>query len=833
MRKRTIAIVCAALILAPLAALHGLLRASLPRLDGSMSAMGVTSPVTIDRDARGVPTIEASNRVDLAFGTGFVHGQDRFFQMDLSRRLAAGELSELFGEVAVAQDRKARIFRFRQVARQALQQAGTRQRAVLEAYTRGVNAGLASLASRPWEYWLLGSRPVPWRAEDTILVSHSMWWDLQYSDFQRDIVRQRINSRIGGAICASHWKCGLQFLYPARTAWDAPNGGADPAASAEVSVSVPPPEVLNVRAATVAAASAPDPAVKSSAGSSVPGSAAWTRSGPADSGPPRMTGFDTPPRGIGSNNWVVAGSLTSTGAALMANDMHLTARVPIVWYRARLRVRAEGDTPPIDLAGVTLPGAPVLVAGSNGHIAWGFTNSYGQWLNIEPVACTSVGDSTMQTADGPVALDVQQEEIRVRGKPSVMLPVRTGPAGVLFEAHPEEHQCWFATWLAQLPGATNMNLMSLEHATSIQQALAVAPELGIPHQNFVMGDREGHIAWTIAGRVPTDMGTTRANGASAWTGLDAQPRIIDPPVGRIWSANARATDDPGQEQIIGGDTAAIGADYDLGARARQIRDDLLALRTPATPADMLRIQLDDRALFLERWQHLLVELLDADSLAGHPQRAEFRRLIAGWNARASVDSVGYRLVREYHERTQEAVWEMILGAVGVQPGEDTTVPAQFEPALWTLVNQRPLHMLAARYTGWRQFLLAQLDGTIQSLQASCHELGDCRWGAHEPVRIRHPLSSALPFLAGLLDMPVLELPGDHDMPRVQEGSTGASERFAVSPGHEAQGYFNMPGGQSGHPLSPFYKAGFMDWANGTPTPFLPGAAAHRLTLQPQ
>ncbi|HVO45544.1 MAG TPA: penicillin acylase family protein [Steroidobacteraceae bacterium] len=810
MRKRTIAIVCGALILAPVAVLHGLLRGSLPRLDGSIAATGLTAPVSVDRDAQGVPTIEAANRADLAFGTGFVHGQDRFFQMDLSRRLAAGELSELFGEVAVEQDRKARIFRFRQVAREAVAQASDTQRAVLDAYTRGVNAGLASLTSRPWEYWLLGSRPVAWRAEDTILVSHSMWWDLQYSDFERDIVRQRINARLGGALCDAHWKCGMQFLYPARSSWDAANGGANPAESPDVTVNIPPPEVLNVRAATMTAASAR----------------------PANPGPPGMTGFDTPPRGIGSNNWVVSGSLTSTGAALMANDMHLTARVPIVWYRARLRIRAQGDAPPTELMGVTLPGAPVLVAGSNGHLAWGFTNSYGQWLNIEPVACTADDGSTLQTAAGTVTLAVQQEEIRVRGKPDVRLAVRTGPAGVLFESHPEEHQCWFATWLAQVPGATNMNLLNLERVTGIEEALAVAPELGIPHQNFVMGDRDGHIAWTIAGRIPTDRGTTRANGASPWTGPDAHPRLVDPPAGRIWTANARATDDSGQEQIIGGATASIGADYDLGARARQIRDDLLALRAPATPADMLRIQLDDRALFLDRWQHLLVELLDADSLAGHPQRAEFRRLIADWNARASVDSVGYRLVREYHERTQAAVWEMILGAVGVQSGEDTTVPSQFEPALWALVNQRPMHMLAARYSDWRQFLMAQLDGTILSLQSSCQELSRCRWGTHEPVRIRHPLSRALPFLAGLLDMPVLELPGDHDMPRVQEGSTGASERFAVSPGHEDQGYFHMPGGQSGHPLSPFYRAGFMDWANGTATPFLPGVATHRLTLQP-
>ncbi len=810
MKARYIGAACAALILAPLAVVHGVLRSSLPQLDGNVQRMGIVAPVTIDRDALGVPTIEAANRVDLAYGTGFVHAQDRYFEMDLSRRLAAGELAELFGEGALEQDRKARIFRFRHVAREALQQATPEQRAVLEAYARGVNAGLASLHSRPWEYWLLRSAPAPWRPEDTILVTFAMWWDLQYSGFQTDIVRQQVNARLGGPLCGS-WKCGLQFLYPARTQWDAPNAStdiADPGAgvpsaggSSDSSV-VPPPEVLDIRGSASAAPVSPAvfvPTVRRS--------------------------------GIGSNNWAVAGRLTATGAALVANDMHLRARVPPVWYRARLRIAATPTQPAIDLNGVTLPGAPLLVAGSNGHIAWGFTNSYGDWLHVELVPCTAVGERAVQTPSGPVALTVQREEIRVHGKLSVVLPVKAGPAGVLFEAHPDRQTCWFASWLAQQPAATNMSLMGLERATSATQALALAPGIGIPHQNFVVGDRDGHIAWTIAGRVPVDTGNSRTTGSSSWTGAEAQPRIVDPPVGRIWTANARATDDAGQESAIGGAAAQIGADYDLGARARQIRDDLLAIQGRATAADMLRVQLDDRAMFLTRWRRLLLGMLDDESLAGHPGRADFRRLVLDWNARASVDSVGYRLVRAFRDRTEEAVWQMLLGALGIAP--DEPAPSQFEPALWRLVNERPLHMLAAQYASWRQFLLAQLDATLVQLRRTCRELAHCTWGAREPVKIRHPLSRSLPFLARFLDMPTVELPGDHDMPRVQDGPIGASERFAVSPGHEDQGYIHIPGGQSGHPLSPYYRAGFMDWARGTPTPFLPGTSQHRLTLRPE
>lgn len=196
--KYVVAAACAALILVPLTAVHLVLRASLPSLDGEVHHLGIVSPVTIDRDGKGAPTIEAANRVDLAYGIGYAHGQDRFFEMDLSRRLPAGELSEVFGKVALEQDEKARLFRFRQVARAALLQGTPEQRAVLEAYARGVNAGLASLRSRPWEYWVLGSVPVQWRPEDTLLVSHAMWWDLQYSGIDREILRVRINERMHG-----------------------------------------------------------------------------------------------------------------------------------------------------------------------------------------------------------------------------------------------------------------------------------------------------------------------------------------------------------------------------------------------------------------------------------------------------------------------------------------------------------------------------------------------------------------------------------------------------------------------------------------------------------
>ena len=802
--KHYILVAVAVLILAPLALVHGVLRASLPQLDGVFGAARLAGQVKIERDRLGVPTITAASRVDLAYGTGFVHGQDRFFEMDLSRRLAGGELSELFGKVAVDQDSKTRLFRFRKVALAVMQQATPEQRAIVEAYARGVNAGLASLRSRPWEYWLLGAPPVPWRPEDTILVVDSMWWDLQASGIYREILRHEINARLGGKECDAGWKCALRFFYPARSEWDAANASSGIVPTA---ADIPGPDVLDVRGG---AGSPTGPAVRTSAVSDY---------------------FSD----VGSNNWAVAGRLTATGSALISSDMHLGQRVPTLWYHARLRTTGNGQEPAVDETGVTLPGAPLLVAGSNGHVAWGFTNSYGDWLNVALVPCSSVSDTAVQTPTGTIPLSMQSEEVRVKGAAPVLVKVVSGPSGTLLRAQPERHVCWFGSWLATLPAATNLNLIGLERVTSVKEALALGPTVGIPHQNFVVGDRDGHIGWTIFGRIPTDIGAERTSGHSPWTTEDDHPRIVDPPVGRIWTANARPTDDERQEAAIGGDLASLGSEYDLGARARQIRDDLMALEGPATPARMLQIQLDDRAVFLARWRDFLLGLIDEDSVRGHPKRAELRKLVETWKARADVDSVGYRLVRAYRTSTEDAVWQMIATALEIPADDSPLLPSQFEVPLWQLIHEQPMHMLAANYPSWRDFLLAQLDNTISDLDKNCGQAGleHCTWGTRKIVHIQHPIARGLPFLSRLLNMPALELPGDHDMPRVQDGPFGASERFSVSPGHEDEGYFHMPGGQSGHPLSPYYRAGFLEWARGLPLPFLPGAAEHMLVLQPE
>ena len=316
-------------------------------------------------------------------------------------------------------------------------------------------------------------------------------------------------------------------------------------------------------------------------------------------------------------------------------------------------------------------------------------------------------------------------------------------------------------------------------------------------------------------------------GFSGWLAPAARPAIIDPADGQLATANAR---------VVGGTALALIGDggYDRGARAQQIQRALAARGDRQTARDALAVQLDDRALFLARWHELLTGLLDAAAVDGHARRGELQAALRTWSGRAAVGDPAFRLVRAFRAEVERRVFfALIAPARAANPGFRFAVPPSFEGPLWTLVTERPAHLLPPGHRDWRAFLLSAADAAVAGLETDCPKLAECTWGRVNRTRIRHPLSAGLPLLGPLIDMPSEMLPGDEDMPRVQAPAFGASERFAVSPGHESDGYFEMPGGQSGHPLSPYFRVGHERWAHGDPpAPFLPGPAVHRLTLTP-
>jgi len=391
------------------------------------------------------------------------------------------------------------------------------------------------------------------------------------------------------------------------------------------------------------------------------------------------------------------------------------------------------------------------------------------------------------------------------------------------------------SWLAHKAEAVNLRGLDLELATSAEQALRIANGMGMPPQNFVVGDAGGNIGWTIAGRIPLrtqfdpllPADWSDAEGWQGWLAADQYPRILNPDSGRIWTANARVVDGESLSKIGDGG-------YDLGARARQIRDGLFA-RERFSPTDMLSIQVDDRALFLKRWQSLLLTILDADAVRANAERQDYRDLAETWSSRASVDSAGYRLVRAFRMEVRERVFNMLMQPVRDHFGSDTRlrISNQFEAPLWTMINDQPDHLLSAEYSTWRELLLAAIDENLRYYRESfAGPLNQRTWGERNTAAVQHPLSRAVPFLARWLDMPRDMLPGDSNMPRAQGPGFGASERFAVAPGDEANGFLHMPAGQSGHPLSEYYRHGHDDWVRARATDFLPGDAVHSLTLVP-
>jgi penicillin amidase len=763
------------------------LRGSLPQLDGRMHVEHVQTEVRIERDAAGIPAITARNRTDLAYATGFVHGQDRFFQMDLSRRRAAGELAELFGAVALPLDRRNRLHRFRNRARAISAGLTSFEVELITAYSAGVNDGLESLDTRPFEYLLLRTRPQRWEPEDSLLVAYNMFLELNddraNGDARRGLAQRALPQDL------------FDFLYPDGTNWDAPLEG-------DVRPLTPPPQSSD---STIAARARLTPDSQFEI---------------ADEQP-------TP----GSNNWAVAGALTDSGRAIVANDMHLGITTPNVFYRARLTV--DGDMPR-DLNGVTLPGVPLLIAGSNGRVAWGNTNSNGDWTDAV-IVMSGDAPGTYLTAGGPRKFTTYLETIEVKGGEPEEILVRETIWGPLLEKTSDADFLIAVSWLAHKPESLNLRGLDLEMAGSAEEALQIANRMGMPPQNFVVGDADGNIGWTIAGRIPlrSDFDPTlpadwsRSGGWMGWLAADQYPRVLNPETQRIWTANARVVDGEALSKIGDGG-------YELGARARQIRDGLFA-RDHFSPTDMLPIQTDDRALFLTRWQNLLLETLDAEAVRDNPGRQQYRALVEGWEARASTDSVGYRLVREFRTQVRGRVFNMLMQPVRKTFGSDTRlgISKQFEAPLWTLIRERPGHLLSVEYASWRELLIAAVDANIDYYRENfAGSLSQRTWGERNTAAIKHPLSRAVPFLARWLDMPADLLPGDSNMPRAQGPTFGASERFAVAPGDEANGYMHMPAGQSGHPLSDYYSRGHDDWVEARATSFLPGKPVHTLTLIP-
>ncbi len=756
-----------------------LLRGSLPALEGEQSVAGLQARVSVSRDALGVVTIDAGSEADAMRALGLVHAQERYFEMDLMRRAAAGELSELFGPAAVPTDQRMRVHRLRARTDAHLAQALGERPQVVQAYVEGVNRGLGSLRVRPWPYLLLRQQPTAWTATDSVLAGLAMYADLQDPTNENELAMRRIREVAPPALYA--------LLSHDGSEWDAPLFG-----QARGNALLPPADALQLRNGQ-----RPSPS--------------------AHEGTSERAGQDV----HGSNNFAVAGALTADGRAILADDMHLGLRAPNLWFRVRLRYpHPRAPDGQVDVSGFSLPGLPAIVVGSNGHVAWGFTNSYIDNADFMPVAAGAEG------------VQVHEERIRVAGGADVSLRVRETAWGpILHERADGSGEA--LRWTAQLPGAVSMAFADMARAGDLDDALKIADRAGIPTQNLLLADAKGRIAWRLIGARPDRAADCPPSGfttvapahCAPWAiRSDQSPALVDPPGQRLWTANGRVLD--------GADLAVAGnAGYDLGARGRQIRDDLNA-KQRFSERDLLAIQLDDRAVFLERWWTLLRQVVE---YSDDPALKRLEAASRQWEGHASAEAVSYRIARGFRSKVQDIITTALLAPAKQSLGEDYLEPklAQVEGVLWPLVSEQPAHLLPAPYADWNALLADAARQAGTELAEKGADLSRRTWGERNTAAICHPISRALPaFARPWLCMPADALPGDSNLPRVQGPSFGASQRMVVSPGHEADGIIHMPGGQSGHPLSPFWGAGHEDWVHGRPTPFLPGKARYTLVLEP-
>jgi penicillin amidase len=654
---------------------------------------------------------------------------------------------------------------------------------VLREYVAGVNAGLRELKTPPFEYGFLFTAPQPWTEEDSLLVNMAMYMMLQENKgVHPEAVRQKLVQEYGTQFA--------DFIQATRSEWDAPMQETEPRLVQSLPSRLTAPRPLA--------------AIKPVAGPRL-----------AMAGEIRDAGESI----IGSNSWVVSGRKTADGRAVLANDMHLPLQQPNTFYHVTIK---SADLDHV-IAGVSVPGLPALVAGSNGHIAWGLTNSNGDWSDLVRIRKDRLAAETTTV----------RETIKVKGGKPVFVDVRDTRWGPIVT---DDSQYGYALdWVAQHAEGNNLGLFPLIRTASIEGGLGVAAAAGMAHMNIVFADDHGKAAWTIAGRIPRRTGFAGDQPAEwsdtiGWTGwLDAQayPVLTSDQRDFVWTANNRVVSGSEWQKI------GVGSQFALGVRARRI-EERLAQSSGVGEKEMHALQLDDTALLMTRWHGLLGNVIAG--MPDSPEKNELSSVMATWNGKAGADSAAYRIMRRFREEVASDVMPAVLADLLRKDASLKwyTVAPQWETPLWQILSQRPAAALPAGYADWDAYLRTTLTNRVYKPYKDMYkgDLKQATWGAINVARIRHPLSAAVPFLGKLLDMPKASMNGDSNVVLAQYESFGPAVRLVVSPGHESEAILTMPAGEAGNPLSPYYGRGHKEWQQGLTLPLLSGEPRYVLHLQP-
>lgn len=745
---------------------------ALPTYDGQVKLAGLRRPVRVLRDARAVPHLYAENLDDLLFAQGYAHAQERLWQMDLLRRSVRGRLAEVFGARALEADKDNRRLALGEVADRAAAALDPETRRLLEAYAAGVNAFLDShpgsplTAGLPLEFALLDYRPEPWRPADSFAVGLYMY-KLLYTAWPAELARAQVTERVGPELAAD--------LFVGRSGQDHPI--AEPVAGPRR----PRRERVFV---------------------------AWHCRHPLEEA---LAG--TAPTNLqsvsGSNNWVVAGRRTASGAPLVADDMHLPHTVPSIWFLNHLK------SPELDVIGYSLPGVPFVVVGHNQRLAWGFTNLMADTQDLFIEQFDPDDPTYYMTPTGWQKVGRRVEHIGVRGGPTVDFPVletRHGPI-----VHEDGAQKLALQWTARDPSLLAFGLLELNQAQNWDEFTRALRRWGWAPQNFVYADAEGNIGYYGAGRLPrrrTGRGEVPVPGETArydWVDyipFEDLPHAFNPPAGILATANNRVVPD----------------DYPYYLTDRWISPSriarifaLLEEDRKFTPEDFLRIQGD----ILSLPSRFLAEQLVAAAAAAPappPARAEALELLRGWDGEMRAEQAAPWIADLARLHVTEALLRPHLGD-DWQSYNWFMAPVFLENVL----RERPPRWLPAQYKNYDELLVAALDATVAELQRETRApvLARLRWGDQQRVHFIHPFGERLPLLRRWLSVDGPAQAGGRYTVKQTYRSSGVSQRMVVDFADLDRSLMNLTLGESGHVTSPHYKDQLQAWlaVRSFPAPF--------------
>jgi len=780
---------------------------ALPQLDGRIQLPGVSAPMKVTRDGHGVPTIEASSFEDLFFAQGFVTAQDRLWQMDMMRRVASGELSEILGGVTLKYDREAKILGLREAAKKSLTLASTRDLVFFNSYANGVNAYIAAQRDRlPIEFRILRYSPKPWTPEDSVVIANQMVKDLNYHYFFDALEREKILAKLGPDLTAD--------LFVNRSWHDRP-----PTVMRE---DVNEPDKKTPDSDDEDDEDSPDNAVTQ-----------------------RMPVVPEDFRPVnGSNDWVVSGEHTVTGKPLLSNDMHLGHQMPNIWYEAHLRA---GN---IDVAGVTLPGMPYVVVGHNQRVAWGFTNVGPTVTDVYIENFNAQGE--YQTPGGWVQPEHRVETIHVKGGADVTLNVRVTRHGpIITDLIPGETRQLALRWT--LYDGLHIPFFDVNAAQNWDEFTKAFSQLDAPGQNVVYADVDGHIGYHTTGKVPIraagdgSLPVSGADGVHEWTSFipfDKLPSIYNPPSGIIATANGRIAPD--------NYPYSISTEWEAPWRTARIYHVLESGRK-FSPADMLALETDihsDSDLFgAERFVYAVDHANKASQRA--KQAADLMR---GWDGRMLASSAAPTITENSLRELRRLLLETKLGSDHPEAasGADSELYMDAEKSavnwktyswlqrsVWleNILLHRPKRWLPEKYPNYDELLTAAVEAAVNDPQAP-KDLASWRWGAFNPVEIQHPILKKIPVLSLWAGPGVKEQSGSGYTVKAVTRYHGPSERFTANLADLDQSTLNTVTGQGGNFLSPYFMDQWNAWYEGT-TFTLPytmkaveAARAHQLTLEP-